>query len=131
MGMSVQPVTHAPFLMPRALLYSDAGPSAMRRACTARTLESIMSSRTLFAVFLLVVAPVGAVVIVSALLLFGVAPRVVFAPGWAILSLLRQGGLHAPNAVGVAGTVALWWFLLAAIGWAWERRTRDRERLGG
>ena len=58
------------------------------------------------------------------LLLFGVQPRIVFAPGWAVKSFLEVCGIHAPNAVGVASTVALWWLLFAALGLAWERRRR-------
>ena len=73
--------------------------------------------RSLFLIFCLLVAPVAAAVVVTALLLFGVSPRVVFAPGWAVKSFL-----HAPNAVGVASTVALWWLLFVAAGLAWELR---------
>jgi hypothetical protein len=62
------------------------------------------------------------VVVTSALLLFGVHPRVVFAPGWALIAFLQRQGIHAPNAVGVAGTVALWWLLFVAVGVVWERR---------
>ena len=74
-----------------------------------------MTRRVYLWVFLLVVAPIGAVVIVCALLLFGVKPAAVFAAGWAVKSFL-----HAPNAVGVASTVLFWWLLLAALGLAWE-----------
>jgi hypothetical protein len=72
-------------------------------------------------IFVVLVAPIGAVVVVSALLLFGVHPRVVFAPGWAVMSFLQSFGVRAPNAVGVAGTVGLWWLLFVAGGVAWER----------
>ena len=78
-----------------------------------------------FAIFVVLLAPVGAVVIVSALLLFGVAPHLVFAPGWALKSFLQAHGVHAPNAVGVASTVGLWWFVIVAIGTLWERRRRS------
>jgi hypothetical protein len=50
--------------------------------------------------------------------------RVLCAPGWAVKSFLEVCGIHAPNAVGVASTVALWWLLFAALGLAWERRRR-------
>ena len=83
-------------------------------------------SRMLFALFVVVLAPIGAVVIVSVLLLFGVHPRVVFAPGWTALSALRSAGLHAPNAVGVITTVGLWWLLFVIVGVAWESRSRRR-----
>ena len=77
-----------------------------------------------FVIFIVIVAPIGAAVVVAALLLFGVQPRIVFAPGWAVKSFLEVCGIHAPNAVGVASTVALWWLLFAALGLAWERRRR-------
>jgi len=69
------------------------------------------------AVFLFVLAPIGAAVFVAALLLFGVKPHYVFAPGFFVKSLL-----HAPNAVGVIVTVGLWWAIFAALGLWWERR---------
>jgi hypothetical protein len=75
-------------------------------------------------IFFAVLAPVGAVVIVSALLLFGVKPHTVFAPGWAVLALLHRAGIHAPNGVGVAGTVILYWIVIGVIGLLWERRRR-------
>ena len=75
-------------------------------------------------VFFLVLAPIGAVVIVSALLLFGVKPHTVFAPGWALLGLLRHAGFQPPNGVGVAGTVVLYWAVIAIVGLVWERRRR-------
>ena len=79
------------------------------------------------ALFIALVAPVGAVVVVAALLLFGMHPRSVFAPGWAMKSFLASLGVHAPNAVGVATTVGLWWLLFVAMGLAWEwRRGRSR-----
>jgi hypothetical protein len=77
-----------------------------------------------FAIFVLLVAPLGAVVLISALMLFGIAPRAVFAPGWAVKSLFEARGAHVPNAVGVATTVALWWLLIVAVGAAWERFRR-------
>jgi hypothetical protein len=70
-------------------------------------------------IFLVIVAPIGAVVVVCALLLFGVSAHAVFTPGRAV-----QTFLHAPRAVGVLGTVALWWAIIAALGLAWERRGR-------
>ncbi len=85
-----------------------------------------MGTRTVFLIFVLVVAPIGAAVIVSALLLFGVAPGIVFSPGWAVLSLLRKSGVHAPNAVGVLTTVGSWWLLIVAAGAVWERSRRRR-----
>ena len=71
-------------------------------------------------IFLVVLAPVGAVVLVSAMLLLGMKPHSVFAPGWAVKSFLETRGLHPPNAVGVASTVILWWAVIAALGLVWE-----------
>jgi hypothetical protein len=76
------------------------------------------------AIFLLVLAPVAAAVIIAVLLLFGVQPHLVFAPGHALLAFLRSRGLHPPNAIGVLTTVACWWLPIAAIGIAWDRRRK-------
>jgi hypothetical protein len=73
-------------------------------------------------IFILVLAPIAAAVVVAALLLFGVGPHLVFAPGQAIQSLLHAGGFHAPNSVGVVTTVGLWWAIIVAIGFLWDRR---------
>ena len=73
-------------------------------------------------IFLLGLAPVAAVVVISALLLFGVPPQLVFAPGRAIKSLLELCGLHPANRVAVAGTGLVFWAAIAAIGWVWDRR---------
>jgi len=74
-----------------------------------------MKNRVYLWLYLFVAAPIGAVVLVCALLLFGVKPSSVFAVGWAVKS-----ALHAPNAVGVLTTVLFWWLLLAIAGVAWE-----------
>jgi hypothetical protein len=74
------------------------------------------------AIFLLVLAPVGAVVLISALLLFGVRPPLVFAPGRAVKSLIEMGGFHVPNAVAVVSTAIFFWAIIAAAGLLWERR---------
>jgi len=79
-------------------------------------------SRIYLILFLVVLAPIGAMVILSALLLFGVEPRWVFAPGRAIKALIEAGGIHVHNRVAVAGTGAFWWAVIAAAGLAWERR---------
>lgn len=70
-------------------------------------------------IYLLLLAPLGVLVILSALLLFGVPPPFVFAPGRVVQSLL-----HAPTRVGVAATGLFWWAILAVIGLAWDRRRR-------
>ena len=73
-------------------------------------------------IFLLILAPVGAAVLVTVLLLLGVEPRLVFAPGRAVRSLLELCGLHPANRVAVASTVGFLWAVIAAVGLAWERR---------
>lgn len=80
------------------------------------------------AAFLLVLAPIGAAVLIAVLLLFGVQPRLVFLPGHALKSVLLSMGVTAPNAVGVLFTVFVWWMVIAAIGLAWERSRRRGAR---
>ncbi|HYU25757.1 MAG TPA: hypothetical protein VEO74_11175 [Thermoanaerobaculia bacterium] len=75
-------------------------------------------------IFLLILAPVGAVVVVTLLLLLGVEPRLVFAPGRAVRSFLEFCSLHPANRVAVASTVGVLWAVIAAAGLAWERRRR-------
>jgi hypothetical protein len=82
----------------------------------------VRAHRAFLAIFLLVLAPIGAVVLVSALLLFGVRPPLVFAPGRGVKSLIEMGGFHVPNAVGVVSTVIFFWAIIAAGGLVWERR---------
>lgn len=86
-----------------------------------------MTSRLYFTIFLLVLAPIGAAVVVAVLLLFGVQPHLVFAPGFAVRSFLANRGIHAPNAVGVLTTVGLWWLLFAVAGYAWDRSAHRRH----
>jgi hypothetical protein len=76
------------------------------------------------AIFLLVLAPIGAVVLIAALLLFGVHPPAVFFIGFAVKAALAGIGIHAPNAVGVLSTVFFWWAVIAMLGLAWERSRR-------
>ena len=75
-------------------------------------------------IFVIVLAPIGTAVVISALLLFGVTPSVVFAPGQAIKSLLETCGLHVANRVAVASTAAFFWAVIVAVGLVWERRGR-------
>ena len=79
------------------------------------------------AIFLFVLAPMAAAVLVTVLMLFGVHPQVVFAPGRAIKSLLEGLGFHVAKNVAVASTVALWWAVIAAAGLMWDRRRRGTE----
>jgi hypothetical protein len=78
-------------------------------------------------IFLLIVAPLGAAVVIAALLLFGAAPRIVFYPGHTMRALLQRAGIDAPNAVGVLTTVIVWWAIIAVIGLLWERRRRHQS----
>lgn len=78
-------------------------------------------SRTLTAIALLVVAPIGAAVVISVLLLFGVTPHLVFLPGFAVRSKLAALGFHAPNAVGVLVTLVAWWTVIVIV-WLIVRR---------
>jgi hypothetical protein len=73
------------------------------------------------AIFVFVLAPIAAAVTVGALILFGVAPRYVFYPGFLIKSWIK-----VPNAVGVLATVFVWWIVIVAIGLLWERSRRPR-----
>ena len=71
-------------------------------------------------IFVCVLAPVAAAVVVSVLLLFGVPAHVVFFAGFALKSWLK-----APNAVGVVATVFIWWVVIVAIGLLLDRRKRS------
>ena len=81
------------------------------------------------AIFLLVLAPIGAAVLIAALLLFGVEPRLVFFAGHLVRGWLEAAGVQAPNAVGVLTTVFFWWVVIVIIGLAWERLQRRRSPL--
>jgi len=79
------------------------------------------SERPLYrAIFVFVLAPVAAAVVVSVLLLFGVPAHVVFFAGFALKSWLK-----APNAAGVVATVFIWWLVIVALGLLWDRRRRN------
>lgn len=73
-------------------------------------------SRLYLGIYVFVLAPIGAVVAIAAMLLFGVKPHTVFAPGFALQSLL-----HAPNRVAVVATAATWWLAIVIVGLIWER----------
>lgn len=75
-------------------------------------------------VFLIVLAPVGAAVIVLTLLVLGAEPHLVFIVGHAVKAGLMRLGVHAPNSVGVVSTVFFWWLVIVVIGLAWERVSR-------
>ena len=79
------------------------------------------SNRVLTLVALFVVAPIGAAVVISVLLLFGVTPHLVFLPGFAVRTKLAALGFHAPNAVGVLATLIVWWAIIVIV-WLVSRR---------
>jgi hypothetical protein len=85
-----------------------------------------VESRRLFAVIaLFVIAPIGSAVVISALLLFGVTPHLVFLPGFAVRAKLAALGVHAPNAVGVLVTLVVWWAIIVIV-WLGARRVWTR-----
>jgi hypothetical protein len=84
------------------------------------------SPAVLRVVALLLVAPIGAAVIIAALLLFGVDPHLVFLPGFFVKARLEALGFHAPNAVGVLTTVAVWWAIIVLV-WLTLRRVLRRS----
>jgi hypothetical protein len=79
------------------------------------------SGRVLTVVALFVIAPIGAAVVISVLLLFGVTPHLVFLPGFAVRSKLAALGVHAPNSVGVLVTLVVWWAIIVMV-WLLARR---------
>lgn len=82
-------------------------------------------SPVLRVVALFVVAPIGAAVVISALLLFGVTPHLVFLPGFFVRARIEALGYHAPNAVGVLTTVVFWWAIIVLV-WLAARRVLRR-----
>ena len=84
----------------------------------------IPTPRLFLGVFLLVLAPIATVVLMTVLLLFGVPPQVLFAPGRAVKSLLEMLGFQVANRVAVASTGAFFWVVIAGVGIAWDRRRR-------
>jgi hypothetical protein len=76
-------------------------------------------------VALFVVAPIGAAVVISALLLFGVTPRLVFLPGFFVRARIEALGFHAPNAVGVLTTLVFWWAIIVLV-WLAARKLLRR-----
>ncbi|HXH92133.1 MAG TPA: hypothetical protein VNN25_11180 [Thermoanaerobaculia bacterium] len=85
------------------------------------------SERPLYrAIFVFVLAPVAAAVVVSVLLLFGVSPHAVFYIGFVLRSWLEYLGKPVPNAVGVIAALSFWWVVIVAIGLLWDwRRQRN------
>lgn len=84
----------------------------------------ITSSTVLRVLAVMVVAPIGAAVVISALLLFGVDPHLVFLPGFFVMSRLQALGFHAANPVGVVSTFVLWWAIIVSVWLALRRLLR-------
>ncbi|MEK6374755.1 MAG: hypothetical protein AABO58_18915 [Acidobacteriota bacterium] len=74
---------------------------------------------------LLVLAPILAAVLITALLVFGVEPHLVFLPGHFVRSGLAGLGIHAPKQVGVLSTFVFWWAIIVAV-WLTLRRVVAR-----
>jgi hypothetical protein len=72
-------------------------------------------------VALLIVAPIAAAVLISALLLFGVEPHLVFLPGLFVKARLEAFGFHVPKQVGVLVTEFFWWVIVVSL-WLGLRR---------
>jgi len=82
------------------------------------------SPAVLGVVALLVVAPIGAAVVISALLLFGVEPHLVFLPGLFVKAKLETFGFHVPKQIGVLVTVFVWWVIIVLVWLALRRLLR-------
>ena len=79
----------------------------------------------LSAIAVVLVAPVGAAVLISALLLFGVQPHLVFLPGFVVKSRLEAFGFHVANRVAVVSTVVFWWAIIVSVWLAVRRLWRN------
>lgn len=77
--------------------------------------------RTFLLIFLFVLAPIAAVVLITLLLAIGVRPALVFAPGHAVIAAAKMMGFRAPKPVGVIATGLAWWAAIAAVGYLWDR----------
>lgn len=89
--------------------------------------ESHRSNRLWLAIFVFVVAPLGAAVLISVLLLFGVAPPLVFTPGRAFVAGFARAGIHLPRPFGVLVTVASFWIVIVALGLLLSRLRAHRR----
>lgn len=83
------------------------------------------SRAVLRAIALLLVAPIGAAVIIGTQLLLGVDPHLVFLPGFVVKSRLEAFGFHVANRVGVLSTVVLWWGIIVSVWLALRRLWRS------
>lgn len=68
-----------------------------------------------------------AVLLIATLMLVGVRPAAVFAPGFAVKALFARAGIKVPNGVGVLSTVAVWWGGIV-LAWLALRRLAPRQR---
>jgi len=75
---------------------------------------------------LLIVAPIGAAVVIGALLLFGAEPHLVFLPGLFVKARLETFGFHVPKPVGVLVTEFFWWMIVVVL-WLGLRRLLRRN----
>ena len=73
------------------------------------------SPAVLKVVAILIVAPIGAAVVISALLLFGVDAHLVFLPGFFVKSKLETLGFHVANRVGVVITLVFCWKIIVSV----------------
>ena len=89
-------------------------------------MNAASSHRLFLAIFVFVLAPIASVVLITAMLLFGVDPPTVFAPGFAVKSLAVRAGFAVANRVAVASTAAFWWLIVVVAGVLWDRRPRRR-----
>jgi hypothetical protein len=87
---------------------------------------AVTSNRVLTLVALFVIAPIGAAVVISVLLLFGATPHLVFLPGFVVRTKLTALGFHTPNAVGVLVTLIAWWVMFVIV-WVTVRRVWRRR----
>lgn len=68
-------------------------------------------------VAIFVVAPIGAAVLLTLVLLLGAKPALVFLPGHALRAALASLGFHVHNRVGVLATFVIWWAIFVFVWW--------------
>lgn len=82
-----------------------------------------LGSRTYLLIFVFVLAPIAAAVVISVLLLFHVTPHTVFAPGFALQSALASAGVHVQKQWMVLSTAFTYWLVIVAVGLLLTSRT--------
>jgi len=73
-----------------------------------------------------ILAGMLAIVIIAALLLFGVEPQLVFTPGFLVKAWLEHLGFHVSNRLGVLSTVLLLWGVIVGVRFAVARAVARR-----